>query len=345
MLVENQFIIKENGLTEYVGEEICIVLPQNVEIIAKGAFESKPRLERVEFANSVKKVGERAFARCVNLKEIVLNPSLKRLSEGCFEGCTALKEITLPDSIVSIRAGAFRNCVNLSEIHLPTELRRCIEQDTFSACRILRRIVIPAGVEWIGFRAFCDCENLEEVIFENKNIQIERGAFVGCRALNEETKRFIAEHTFSRVVVDVRSSSPGAAGRLSNFTARSFVFDGVQCGSVEGVLQSFKCADVVRQQEICALSGNEARMAGREYDWREAQVLYWQGASYPRESTEYQQLITRLYDAVYAQDESFRADIACVRGREITHRLGGRDVRKTILTRTEFEEQLMRLAE
>jgi len=237
------FIVKEGWLTGYVGEESAIVLPQNVEIIAKGAFESQTRLERVELSDSVKKIGERAFARCANLKEVVLNPLLKRLEAGCFEGCTALREIALPDGVASVRAGAFRNCVNLREIRLPDGMRRCIEENTFAGCRALGRIVIPAGVEWIGFRAFCDCETLEEVVFENENIRIERGAFVGCRALNEGTKRFIAEHTFSRVAVDVRSSSPGAAGRLSNFTARSFEFDGVQCGSVEGVLQSFKCAD------------------------------------------------------------------------------------------------------
>lgn len=89
-------------------------------------------------------------------------------------------------------------------------------------------------------------------------------------------------------------------------------------------------------------TGYEARLAGREYDWREKQTLYWQGESYPRKSEGYQQLLTRLYDAVYAQDEAFRSDLSEIRGREITHRLGRGDAEKTILTKDEFVFQLQR---
>ena len=64
-----------------------------------------------------------------------------------------------------------------------------------------------------------------------------------------------------------------------------------------------------------------------------------------KQTNGHRQLITRLYDAVYAQDEAFRADLAQIRGREITHRLGNQDAEKTILTRAEFEWQLTRLAE
>ena len=34
--------------------------------------------------------------------------------------------------------------------------------------------------------------------------------------------------------------SGGISGRLSNFTPRKFIFDGVECNSIESVLQSFK---------------------------------------------------------------------------------------------------------
>ena len=40
--------------------------------------------------------------------------------------------------------------------------------------------------------------------------------------------------------MDIGKGSGGVAGRLSNFTPRKFIFDGVECNSIEGVLQSFK---------------------------------------------------------------------------------------------------------
>lgn len=345
MLSENGFVIEESKLIKYMGAQECVVLPQGIETISVRAFEGNLQLRQVVFSDSVKTIGERAFAGCENLEEIILNQGLKRLGSGCFANCMSLRRVQLPESVLSIRSGAFFGCPNLKEIKLPKELCRGIEEDTFASCDELWHIELPASVENIGFCAFRDCENLREVVFENENIRIERGAFVGCRALGEQVKQFISAHAFSRVKVDIRSSSPGAAGRLSNFTAREFEFDGVKCGSIEGVLQSFKCEDELRQREICALSGNQARLAGREYDWREKQTLYWQGVSYPRKSEEYRQLITRLYDAVYAQDESFRADLARIRGREITHRLGHADPEKTILTKDEFTARLERFCE
>ena len=56
-------------------------------------------------------------------------------------------------------------------------------------------------------------------------------------------------------------NNEGAAARLSNFTERHFVFDGVECASIEGVLQSFKFSDTEKQHEVCALIGIQAKKA------------------------------------------------------------------------------------
>lgn len=41
---------------------------------------------------------------------------------------------------------------------------------------------------------------------------------------------------FFKRKLDIHSKKRGIAGRLSNFTKRSFVFDGIACRSIEGVL-------------------------------------------------------------------------------------------------------------
>ncbi|MBQ7886105.1 MAG: leucine-rich repeat protein [Clostridia bacterium] len=338
------YLTEENIIRAYTASsEERIVLPDKIQNIGSHAFSGHGELRRVSLSDGIKTIGESAFRDCVNLEEIVFGAELKRLNADCFRGCSALRSVTLPDTVASIRSGAFSGCHSLKTIDLSAGLRRRIESETFAGCRALKRIVIPAQVEQIEFKAFCDCTQLETVIFENPDIRIERGAFVGCPSLDEATVRFIQAHTFSHVVLDIRSASRGAVGRLSNFTARAFVFDGVACGSIEGVLQSFKCADPVRQREICALAGNEARMAGMAYDWRERQELYWLGTAYPRVSDAYQQLLDRLYDAAYAQDASLRDDLEQVRGRELSHRLGRTDPTQTILTRQELLDRLDRL--
>ena len=143
--------------------------------------------------------------------------------------------------------------------------------------------------------------------------------------------------------VDIHSKRFGFVGRLSNFTKREFVFDGVVCRSIEGVLQSFKCKDTTEQKRICMLSGIDAKNAGTELDWKTEQVLYWNNVEYPRESVEYEELLKRLYQSVYACDSSFKKDIEDSKKYILDHSIGVEDKAETVLTKEEFISNLTML--
>ena len=112
-----------------------------------------------------------------------------------------------------------------------------------------------------------------------------------------------------------------------------------------GVLQSLKAADPEAQRRICLLTGGEASGAGKALDWKTDQLLYWQGHAYERRSEAYGRLLDHIYDAVFAQDAAFRADLAALKGKEIDHRMGLSDPSETVLTRLECLRQLRRLME
>lgn len=139
------------------------------------------------------------------------------------------------------------------------------------------------------------------------------------------------------------NNSTGPAARLSNFTERHFVFDGVECASLEGVLQSFKFKELEKQREVCALIGIKAKKAGMQTDWRPAQTLYWNGEEYPRDSVDYQQLLDRLYTEVYNQNSSFISDLYATGAQKLIHSLGKSDPSETILTEREFCDRLEKL--
>lgn len=61
--------------------------------------------------------------------------------------------------------------------------------------------------------------------------------------------------------LDIRSNGLYPSNVLSNLCSNAFVFDGVECGSMEGFLQSLKCKDEERQKQICAMKGGEAKKA------------------------------------------------------------------------------------
>ena len=143
--------------------------------------------------------------------------------------------------------------------------------------------------------------------------------------------------------IHAESKDPRAA-RLSNFTNRHFNFAGVVCASLEGILQALKELDQAKQAEICALSGKEAKQAGIERNaWKEQQLLWWNGETYQRASREYLMLITRIYQAAYEQDPSFKQDLLAVGAEDIGHSIGNPDPQDTVLTEVEMIHQLNQL--
>lgn len=222
-------------------------------------------------------------------------------------------------------------------------MKRNIEPRTFAECRSIKRVVIPNGIQQIKRGAFHGCAKLEEVLFQNSEVLIDRTAFSGCDRLDDKTLAFIEAHVLMDDTVDINSRASGIAGRLSNYTERHFIFDGVECHSIEGVLQSLKCPDPAAQKDICLLTGGWAKKAGGQYDWRTNQTLYWQGKPYARSSEEYGVLLDRLYDAVFEQDRMFREELACIKGHRIDHRMGLTNPAETVLTRMEFVRELQRL--
>ncbi len=142
---------------------------------------------------------------------------------------------------------------------------------------------------------------------------------------------------FIKKTLDIHSKKHGLAGRLSNFTKRSFVFDGITCRSIEGVLQSLKFKNASEQRIICGLWGVQAKLAGElGCDWKDEQTLWWNGQSYLRDSAEYRSFLKRLYRSVYEQDEQFRRDIKKSARYNLVHSIGNPDPKDTVLTEGEF---------
>ena len=147
--------------------------------------------------------------------------------------------------------------------------------------------------------------------------------------------------------LDIRSNALWPANVLSNLWEKPFSIDGVECGSMEGFLQSLKFQDVEKQKAVCLLSGNRAKNAGKLKDekkaWYHKQLLYWQDKAYPRQSVEYLELLRKAFRACMEQDELFQTALADTAGKALTHRSGCPDPKKTILTGDELVNILTEL--
>lgn len=142
--------------------------------------------------------------------------------------------------------------------------------------------------------------------------------------------------------MDIGSGTGYPAGALSNFAPHPFVFDGVQCNSMEGFLQGLKFSNPDMQAYVCTLVGKAAKFKGKKKKWWRDQTLYWKGVPIARESEAYEVLIENAYNAMFLND-GFRRALAATGNATLTHSMGKNKPSETVLTEREFCRNLTRL--
>lgn len=144
--------------------------------------------------------------------------------------------------------------------------------------------------------------------------------------------------------MNISSENSWPAKSLSNFTGHRFIFDGIECGSMEGLLQSFKFKDVNIQKEVCKLVGLGAKRRGskRNKAWKSVQKLWWAGVEFDRHGKEYQDLLDRAYEALFLNDK-FQKALLATGNSVLTHTIGKNSKSDTVLTVSEFCSRLMAL--
>ena len=191
------FVIDESGaLTGYTGESTNISIPNDVSVIADGAF-SGSDIQSVSIPYSVTSIGKEAFKSTHNLGQVRFESGSKLTGIGdrAFFGTQGLAEIELPEGVTSIGSEAF-------------------------STSSVQRVVLPDGVTSIPASAFENCIQLSNVTLSDKVETIGANAFDACSALNK---------------IKVRSASGSVAEGLpsSLTTIGKAAFSGARLQSVK----------------------------------------------------------------------------------------------------------------
>lgn len=105
---EQGFVIINNILFDYVGEENCCVVPDFVRRISLEAF-YKSDVERIVLPQGLTEIESGAFVECNQLKEIIIPNSVKILPKNAFNKCEALEKVIISSSTL-VEEGAVENC-------------------------------------------------------------------------------------------------------------------------------------------------------------------------------------------------------------------------------------------
>lgn len=144
--------------------------------------------------------------------------------------------------------------------------------------------------------------------------------------------------------MNIGSKSGWPSSALSNFAPHPFTFRGVDCNSMEGLLQSLKFDKPHIQIEVCKMVGLAAKYRGkaRNKAWKRKQCLWWQGLEIPRHSVYYQDFLTEAFDEL-SKNEGFAGALLATNNSVLTHSLGCNSESDTVLTEREFCGQLHRV--
>ena len=195
---------------KYLGVK-SVKIPEQVTIGEKGhnvtaieacAFANCRALERVEFPETLKHVGEHAFFGCASLTKVHLGRNVWYVAENAFENCENLEEVTVADNNKRIIVKD-RVCYNpqlygdgYDILFVPRDLKgaitlldglKTIKPYAFAGCTSLTSITIPNSVTSIGWGAFWGCISLTSIIIPDSVTSIGNYAFRGCTSLTSLT--------------------------------------------------------------------------------------------------------------------------------------------------------------
>ena len=133
---DNRFLaLRKRELNEYEVKD-------GVAIIGDRAF-FDAKLRTVTLPNSLRAIGQSAFAGCKNLTGIALPEGLEVIKETAFRDCESLAELTLPSTLLEVGARAFgpglKRLVILSE-------NVTFSPDAFKQAKSLEEILVPGAV-------------------------------------------------------------------------------------------------------------------------------------------------------------------------------------------------------
>ena len=190
------------------GDKEYVKVKDYTKVIADGVFYDNENLKKIEFPDSLERIGNESFRSCESLEEISVPEGVDIIGESAFM-YSGLKKVSLPETVVNIGDYAFMECIHLSEINLPKNIENIghwcfdntdylldMESDEYG-CKYVgdillgytgkgaKRIKIRDGTRLIAAGAFEDGEFIEGVYIPNSVEIIGEYVFYNCYRLKE----------------------------------------------------------------------------------------------------------------------------------------------------------------
>lgn len=219
----NAVIGCENNVTE-------VIVREGTVYISDHAFRDK-KITRVVLPDSVRHIGEKAFAGCVSLQSIVISEqsALATIGSLAFEGCLSLHNVFIPAATTTISLDAFSSCRNIESITVAggnatyRSSGNClIKGSTVILGCFLSVIPDDGSITAIGDGAFKNCNGGHSVTLPEGIVTIGKSAFEGSSFMSSIplSVEIIGERAFYDT--DIKAILLGEGCRLQTIGVEAF---------------------------------------------------------------------------------------------------------------------------
>ena len=170
---------EEVTITKYLGSDETVNVPAEIDgkpvvAMAIGAFAKNEVIKTVVLPDSIKTIGQSAFAGCANLERINVE-NVTSFGPYAFFECAALKNVEFNDTIETLPVYLFSECSSLESVKLPKALK-ALSNHLFDACENLKSVDIPSEVTLIDRSAF-ENAGIETIVIPDSVKEIGDYAF------------------------------------------------------------------------------------------------------------------------------------------------------------------------
>lgn len=162
-------------LVRYTGTAKSVSVSDTVKIIGEEAFAGNEYITEIKLPAGLEEISYRAFADCSSLEKITISDNVYMISSGAFSNCRALKEFYIGSSLRDLGYGVFAGCDSLSKLSVSDDNTHFMYKDGLfydDEGKVLyfvlkgaglKKVSLPRTVETIMPYAFWGCDTIREI--------------------------------------------------------------------------------------------------------------------------------------------------------------------------------------